>query len=404
MDVLRELQVHQIELEMQNEELRRALASLEEAHERYVSLYEFAPIAYVMVNGDGTISEVNLAGEPLFGVDRSLLRGSKFAAHVDPEDGDRWHRTFTKAVRSKERQAAAFKLRRPDGANCFTWIELVPVEAGADPVVRIALADITEYRRMEAELRATQARLSVAARLASMDTLAAGVAHEINNPLAANLADHGMALTTVRKVRDDLRGSEPLDRNAQAEFLDTAIEELNEAREASRRIERIVRDLKVFGQNHAPKQAVRLTDIVEQAMRWVPTAVRSEATVRVENGGAPDVDATPSQIVQVVVNLLTNAAKAARPGRPSLIIARIGPGDPGMARLEIIDNGGGIAPHVLPRIFDPLFTTGYVGEGMGLGLSTCHAIVTAHAGTLTVTSDVGMGTTVRVELPAATAA
>jgi signal transduction histidine kinase len=126
--------------------------------------------------------------------------------------------------------------------------------------------------------------------------------------------------------------------------------------------------------------------------------------VRVENGGAPDVNATPSQIVQVVVNLLTNAAKAARPGRPSLIIARIGPGDPGMARLEIIDNGGGIAPHVLPRIFDPFFTTDDVGKGMGLGLSTCHAIVTAHAGTLTVTSDVGMGTTVRVELPAATAA
>jgi len=401
--VLHELQVHQIELEMQNEELRRALESLEEAHERYVSLYEFAPIGYVTVNGDGTISEVNLAGEPLFGVDRTLLRGNKFAAYVDPEDGDRWHRAFTKALRAKERQAAALKLRRPDGTNCFTWIELVPVEAGTDPMVRVALSDITEYRRLEEELRATQAQLSVAARLASMETLVAGVAHEINNPLAANLADHGMALASVRSVRDHLRGSEPLDREAEGERLDAAIEELNEAREASRRIERIVRDLKAFGQRDAPKQAVRLTDIVEQAMRWVPATVRSAATVRVENGGAPDVIASSGQVVQVVVNLLSNAAKAARPGRPSLIIARIGPGGPGMARLEIIDNGQGIAPHVLPRIFDPFFTTSDVGEGMGLGLSTCHAIVTAHAGTLTAKSDVGRGTTFRMELPAATA-
>jgi PAS domain S-box-containing protein len=403
-DVLHELQVHQIELEIQNEELRRALESLEETHERYVSLYEFAPIGYVTVNGDGTISEVNLAGAPLFGVDRALLRGNKFAAYVDPEDGDRWHCTFTKALTAKERQAAALKLRRPDGTNCFTWIELVPVEAGADPKVRIALADITEYHRLEEELRATHAQRSVAARLASIETLVAGVAHEINNPLAANLADHGMAVATIRKVRDHLRGNEPLDRNTEGDDLDAAIEELNEARQASRRIERIVRDLKAFGQSPASKEAVRLIDIIDHAMRWVPATVRSTATVRVENGGAPDVLACSGQIVQVVVNLLTNAARAARPGRPVLIVARIGPGSPGMARLEIIDNGQGIAPQVLPRIFDPFFTTGDVGQGMGLGLSTCHAIVASHAGAITVTSDVGRGSTFRVELPAAPAA
>jgi PAS domain S-box-containing protein len=402
-DVLHEFQVHQIELEMQNEELRRTLESLEEAHERYVSLYEFAPIGYVTVNGDGTISEVNLAGEPLFGVDRALLRGNKFAAYVDPEDGERWHCTFTKALNAKERQAAALKLRRPDGTNCFTWIEMVPVEAGPDSKVRVALADITEYHRMEEDLRATHAQRFVTARLASIETLVAGVAHEINHPLAANLADHGMAVATIRKVRDHLRGSEPLDRKTEGDDLDAAIEELNEARQASRRIERIVRDLRAFGKSHAPKEAVRLIDIIDHAMCWVPATVRSTATVRVENGGAPDVLACSGQLVQVVVNLLTNAARAARPGRPVLIVARIGPGSPGMARLEIIDNGEGIAPQILPRVFDPFFTTGEVGQGMGLGLSTCHAIVTSHAGMLTVTSDVGRGSTFRVELPAAPA-
>ena len=101
-ELLQDLQVHQIELEMQNEELRRGMQALEEAHDRYRSLYEFAPVGYVTVNADGTISEINRAGEPIFGVDRSLLQGNQFAAFVVPEDGDRWHLAFHRALTVRE--------------------------------------------------------------------------------------------------------------------------------------------------------------------------------------------------------------------------------------------------------------------------------------------------------------
>ena len=102
---------------------------------------------------------------------------------------------------------------------------------------------------------------------------------------------------------------------------------------------------------------------------------------------------------------MANAAKATPAGKHGKVVIRTSTGSPGMARLEVIDHGTGIAPAVLGRIFEPFFTTRQVGEGRGtgLGLAVCHAIVTAHGGTLTVESEVGKGSTFRVELPAALA-
>ena len=127
------------------------------------------------------------------------------------------------------------------------------------------------------------------------------------------------------------------------------------------------------------------------------------ATVTVDDLGAPDVVAAAGQIEQVLVNLVTNAANATPPGKRDVIRIRLGPGAPGMARLEVTDHGSGISPTTLRRIFEPFFTTRPVGKGTGLGLAICHAIVTAHGGTLTVETEVGRGSTFRVELPAAPA-
>jgi len=110
--------------------------------------------------------------------------------------------------------------------------------------------------------------------------------------------------------------------------------------------------------------------------------------------------ASAGQLQQVVVNLVTNAALAIPEGRQGEIKVRIGPGKRGMARLEVVDNGKGIAPDVMERIFDPFFTTRAPGKGAGLGLAICHAIVTVHGGTLKATSVPGSGSTFRVELPA----
>ena len=253
----------------------------------------------------------------------------------------------------------------------------------------------------EAERNAAQRQLALGARLAAMGTLVAGIAHEINNPLAASLADEELALAAVDEVREQLRGDAPLDRDGAAARLGDACEELADAQEGGRRIARIVRDLAAFGRPDLSRTRVRLVDVVTQAQRWLPAAAGQSATVELQDAGAPDVLASFGQIEQVVVNLVTNAIKASRPGHPNRVIVRVLPGLPGTSRLEVADEGTGIEPAILDRIFEPFFTNNVIGQGSGLGLAICKAIVAAHGGTLTVESVVGLGSTFRMELPVA---
>jgi diguanylate cyclase (GGDEF)-like protein/PAS domain S-box-containing protein len=153
-ELLHELQVHQIELEMQNEELRRAQLALEESRDRYVELYEFAPVGYLTLSGEALISEVNLAGALLLGEERKKMLQRRFARFVAPEDRDRYHRLFVSLMQHDERQACELALQRRDGSVFHARLDCLRVGAGKNPpMVRITLTDITERKRAEAELR-----------------------------------------------------------------------------------------------------------------------------------------------------------------------------------------------------------------------------------------------------------
>jgi two-component system NtrC family sensor kinase len=254
------------------------------------------------------------------------------------------------------------------------------------------IADITERR-------ALREQLTVSLRLAAMGTLVAGVAHEINNPLAGEMSSHALAIQEVQALAELLRGGEPLDRETLARRADEVVEMLGDAQVGSKRIARIVKELSAIGRSSPARVPIRLSAVVESAMQWLPGSAGHGVTIRVEAEGAPEVLAAEGQLEQVVTNLVTNGSLAIPAGRQGEITVRIGPGTPGMARLEVEDDGTGIAPDSLVRIFDPFFTTRDVGKGMGLGLSICHAIVTAHGGTITVRSTPGKGSTFRVELP-----
>jgi signal transduction histidine kinase len=253
------------------------------------------------------------------------------------------------------------------------------------------------------EAHALQTKLAVASRLAALGTLVSGVSHEINNPLAAEMADQGLALEVVREVRERLRTGSSDDGGDEGRSLDGVVEALEDAMESGERIARIVRDLTVFGRPGAKRERARLMDVVDGTMRWLPPTVARLASILVEGAGAPDVIVSAGQIEQILVNLVTNAAKATPEGKRDTVIVRVGPGLPGMARLEVIDHGVGIDPAIRDRIFDPFFTTRPVGpeRGTGLGLAICQAIATSHGGTLTFESEVGKGSTFRLELPAA---
>ena len=377
----------------------RAEAALKESENRFRLLADVTAVGIFQTGALGQILFVNPTYLELTGLTRAEAYGPDGKMAIHPDDRERVVREWEEAVRAGTSFSAEYRHRLPDGR--VNWVRMLGTpfldDAGAVAGYVGALVDITEPR-------ALQGQLALASRLAALGTLVTGVAHEINNPLAAEMANQGVALEVVEEVRDRLDDDASIDRKGAARMLDAAAEALRDAQEGGLRIARIVKNLAVFGRPDATRTRVRMIDVVQGALRWLPATVARTARIQVEDSGAADILASSGQIEQVLVNLVTNAAWATPEGRRDTIIVRVGPGTPGMARLEVVDHGRGIEPAILEQIFEPFFTTHVVGvgKGMGLGLSISHAIVANHGGTLTVESEVGKGSTFRVELPGAT--
>jgi signal transduction histidine kinase len=281
------------------------------------------------------------------------------------------------------------------GARTFDLVTHPVRDEKGDVVMGLVMTqEVTERLAMET-------RLATSARLAALGTLVAGVAHEINNPLASAIADGWLAIRELEAAQAALGGAGRPDVEGAGRRIGTALEALHDAQDGEGRIKRIVADLSLFGRQGATREPVRLADVVAEALRWARATVAAVADLRVVVDEVPPVLGTPGQLGQVVVNLLTNAAQAIPEGRRGTITVSVGRGAGGTVRLEVADDGRGIDPEEMKRIFDPFFTTREVGTGMGLGLTICHALVTAHGGTISASSEPGRGTTFRVELPAA---
>ena len=251
--------------------------------------------------------------------------------------------------------------------------------------------DITERKKMEA-------KLIQAERLASMGTLAAGVAHEINNPLTYVMANIGFVAERLTKLQPAFPS--PLFRR-QLEELGTA---LSEAQEGAVRVRQIVRDLKTLARGDEEHYGpVDIRRMIETSIGMVAKDIQAKAQLVVDLGDVPLVEGSESRLGQVLVNLLVNAAQAIGDGETAANRIRIATRTDGAGRavISVTDTGSGIPPDVLGRIFDPFFTTKPVGVGTGLGLFICHGIVKALGGEITVESAPGKGTTFRVLLPPA---
>ena len=153
-ELLHELRVHQIELEIQNETLRQAQSTLEESRDRYVNLYDFAPVGYLTLTGDGLISEINLTGATLLGEERRKLIRRRFINFVTAEDSDHWYRHFLQVKQHGGNHDCEARLRRGDGATFHARLNCLRLsKEGDQPVVRITLSDISERKQAEEELR-----------------------------------------------------------------------------------------------------------------------------------------------------------------------------------------------------------------------------------------------------------
>jgi signal transduction histidine kinase len=263
------------------------------------------------------------------------------------------------------------------------------------PVDYETLVDTIDRLLVAREHRELQARLAQTDRLTSLGTLAAGVAHEINNPLAYVLLNLGY-------VHDELAKIVPDSNDERAIEVRRALEH---ARDGAERIRDIVRGLKTFSRpENETLVPLDVTAVLEATLAMIANEIRHRGRLVKDYCKAPQVVANEARLGQVFLNLVMNAVQALPEGRVDQNEIRVvvrGAEEGHRVVVEVHDNGVGIPPQVRGRIFEPFFTTKPVGIGTGLGLAICHGIVTALGGTLSVESEVGKGSAFRVELPAA---
>ena len=291
-----------------------------------------------------------------------------------------------------------------DGTFRMTEALAMPVDWGGAPATVVLARDVTERNEIHAQLLRVD-------RMAALGTLAAGVAHEINNPLTYLLVNVEHVLRRVRALAASNNPIEQMEGEEGAKLLTSYAQSLSQAVDGANRVRQIVKDLMTFSQGNVEHRGlVDLRGVVESAIQMAWHEIRHRARLTKNLQEVPPVEANEARLGQVFLNLLVNAAQAIPEGHANenevrvatrVVAAAEGEADERRVVIEVSDTGEGIDPSVLPRIFDPFFTTKRAGAGMGLGLSISHGIVKSLGGEMTVESAPGKGTLFRVILPAA---
>jgi PAS domain S-box-containing protein len=381
-----EVVTHFVAIKQDVTERRRAEENLQDLYRLFRSLMENALDIITVMEADGTIRYESPSVERVMGYAPGELVGRNAFDFVPAEDAQRIAELFRGAQGQPGYTASLeFRFRHKDGS--WRVLEGVGKDMSQDPVVAgivVNSRDITERKRVEEELQRQRESRHQSEKLADMGTLLAGVAHELNNPLAVVMGYSGM--------------------------LEQALADGPHARRAGKivkaadRCVRIVRNFLALARQHRPeRKEVRLNQIIEEAVELLAYPLRVddvEVALRLAND-PPVLWADPHQLHQVLVNLITNAHQAmhsAPPPRRLVITSRV---DAAGARvsLEVADTGPGIPSEIRERIFEPFFTTKPEGQGTGLGLSLCQGIVEGHGGAIRIETEPGRGATFIVELP-----
>jgi two-component system cell cycle sensor histidine kinase/response regulator CckA len=537
---LHELRVHQIELEMQNEELRRAQAEIDAARARYFDLYDLAPAGYCTLSEEGLILEANLTLATLLGLARAALLRHPLSRFVLNEDQDIYYLHRRKLFETREPHDCDLRLVKPDGVPF--WAHLKETTARAEDGAthfRVMITDITERKRRDEELREAkllidavieniplmvflkesrdlrfvvfnragedllgydrkellgknnldlfppeqaaffmakdrevlatdvlldipeepiqtakkgerllhtrkvsikgadgvtkyllgisediterrhaEIRLAQADRLSTMGTLAAGIAHEINNPLTYVLCNLESLSQDVPKLAELMRrchaalcshlGADVVKELLEAEgdsFSPTTFDDVaarfRDVLSGAIRIQNIARGLSTFSRVEGSEVApVHVHHAAEQAITLALNQIKFRARLVKDFGQVPLVLGSDSKLAQVFLNLLINAAHSIDEGHVEHNEIRIRTwADDAAVFVEVSDTGKGIAREHHDRIFEPFFTTKEVGAGSGLGLSISRNIVTAFGGEISFSSEPGKGTRFLIRLP-----
>ena len=378
----------------------RDLGERQRAERLFRQAVESSPSGMVMTGAGGRIVLVNRLVQDLFGYAESELLDQPIEILV-PERYRREHPALRAAFAAKPVQRAMgagrelFGLRK-DGREIPVEIGLNPIESEDGALVLCSIVEISERRRIER-------MIATADRLTAVGTLAAGVAHGINNPLSYVKANVFVVREELAGLRGGDAGGQPAARRSLP--FDELLLALAQAEEGTDRIRDIVGDLLTFSrkQDGFRREGVDLNEVIDSVIQMTTNEVRHRARLVRSIGAIPPVLGDSSRLALALTNLVMNAAQAIPEGRAAEHVIGVNSfrDASGRVAVEIRDTGGGIPQELLSRIFEPFFTTKSVGSGTGLGLSITHGIVSEMGGSISVESTPGVGTTFRVLLPSA---
>ncbi|MDI1231709.1 MAG: PAS domain-containing sensor histidine kinase [Methylobacter sp.] len=382
-ELLDELHVYQIELEMQNEELRRAYNALDDSRARYVNLYEFAPVGYLTLTHEGLIAEINLTGARLLGLDREKLVNRRFASLVAAKDGDRWHLLLKGMIRSSE-ELHSFELAIQRADNSLVYVQLNCLLMTTDdkvPIVRITLTDITERKQTQQLIHEKE----IAERtLAEQRQFIAMVSHEFRSPLAVIDTAAQLLSIKISPVSDCTPIVSRIRRGVMrlSSFLDNCLTE-DRLNSNGLALEPATIDLQ------------ELTAAVKDSAKLISGA--HQILTELEHG-LPTLEADPQLLRILLLNLLGNAIKYSPTGSQVRLCISCN----GLSCIfKVIDQGVGIPAEEQSLVFQKYMRGRSVAAipGAGLGLALVKSIVELHNGSIEINSRGNVGTCVTVVLP-----
>mgnify|MGYP003951183961 CR=1 FL=1 len=309
-------------------------------------------------------------------------------------DDDQAAKAFLKNAQQEPTDPSVFRFQNQQGG--YTHLELaasVPKPVNNRPAIIISSRDLSHQRKIEGHLR-------IAERMASIGTLAAGMAHEINNPLTFVVGNLDLADRSMREIENA-----HVRQGVHVPAVDGLHQAFADVRSGVGRVRRIVSDMRAFSRDDDEKpRVIDVRTLLTSTIKMAANELRFRGRLETDFRYTPPVNAIEARLGQVFLNLIVNAAHALPEDTREDNWVKVSTRENATGNVEVtvVDNGVGIKPDDLNQVFDPFFTTKPPGMGSGLGLSICHSLLNGMGGQISIKSVLGEGTTATVELPSAT--
>lgn len=397
------------------DELQAANRDITNEKNKFIAIFESLATAVFLLDDSSRIVHMNHAGAQM--INQAFKVGGHYYSKLESRIPFPWLADELSRFRETgDDKEFEYHVELPDGNECqvLARFRLMQEFSVKYPGTVVILQDITKRKKAEEELKQTHAQLIQQEKMASLGQLAAGVAHEINNPMGfimSNLSTLGKyidRLTEFIAVEDqvishvdDVTNADQLAgirKKLKIDYISKDAKDLiSESMDGADRVRRIVQDLKSFSRmDQTDCTLVNLNETLETTINIAWNEIKYVATLNREFGDIPELKCYPQQLGQVFLNLLVNAAQAM--DSQGAITVRTW-SDETSVFVSVSDTGKGVPAKDLSRIFEPFFTTKEVGKGTGLGLSISYGIVKNHGGEITAQSEIGKGSTFTVRIP-----